>query len=125
MAILPQIIRDGWENREGPAVLATVSKEGVPNVIYVGNLTILGEDRFVIADNYFNKTRQNIHKGSKGALLFLDKKERSYQVKGSFEYHTTGEIFERMKAINSPKHPGHAAAVLQVEEAYSGAERLC
>jgi len=125
MANLPQVIRDAWEDRDGPVVLATVNKEGVPNAIYVGNLGIFEEDKFVVADNFFNKTRQNIHEGCKGALLFLDKKERSYQVKGSFEYHTNGEIYEQMKAINSPQLPGHAAAVLLVEEAYSGAERLC
>jgi len=29
-----------------------------------------------------------------------------------------------MKQWNPEKHPGHAAAALKVEEAYSGAERL-
>jgi len=30
-----------------------------------------------------------------------------------------------MKTWNSPKHPGHAAAALRIEEVYSGAEKLC
>jgi len=30
-----------------------------------------------------------------------------------------------MKTWNPPQHPGHAAAALKVEEAYSGAEKLC
>lgn len=124
MANIPQVVRDAWEDRKGPAVLATVGKEGVPNIVYVGSVSIFGEDRFVVADNYFDKTRWNIHENSKGALLFLTKKGKSFQVKGSFEYHTDGEIFAQMKAVNPPQHPGHAAAALLVEESYSGAERL-
>ncbi len=46
MAILPQVIRDAWEDRNGPAVLATINKEGVPNVIYVGNVGIFGKDKY-------------------------------------------------------------------------------
>ena len=30
-----------------------------------------------------------------------------------------------MKTWNPPEHPGHAAAALQVEEVFSGAEKLC
>ena len=125
MASIPPNVRNAWEDRDGPAILATVSEDGIPNIIYVGSVSIFGEDRFVVADNYFDKTRRNIRGGCKGALLFLDKKGKSYQVKGAFEYHEDGEIFVHMKAVNPPKHPGHAAAALYVEEVYSGAERLC
>jgi hypothetical protein len=125
MANTPQVVRDAWEDRDGPAVLATVSKEGIPNIVYVASVSVFGEDRFVVADNYFDKTRRNIHEGCKGALLFLDKKGKSYQIKGSFEYHRDGEVFAQMKAVNPPQHPGHAAAALRVEEVYSGSEKLC
>ena len=125
MVSLPQNVRDAWEDRDGPPVLATVSREGVPNIVYVTCVSLFGEDRFVIADNYFDKTRLNILEGCKGALLFLDKKRKSYQVKGTFEYHKDGEFFVHMKTVNSPQHPGHAAVVLCPEEVYSGAERLC
>ncbi len=125
MATIRRIVRDAWEDHDGPAILATVSGEGIPNIIYVGSVSIFGEDRFVVADNYFDKTRRNIQEGCRGALLFLDKKGKSYQIKGSFEYHKDGEIFAQMKAVNPPQHPGHAAAALLVEEVYSGAEKLC
>jgi hypothetical protein len=83
-----------------------------------------GEDKIVIADNYFDKTRRNIFQGSKGSVLFMTEANKPYQLKGSIEYHTEGEIFNDMKKWNPCKHPGHAAAVLVVEEAYSGAEKL-
>ena len=45
-------------------------------------------------------------------------------MKGSITYHKEGEIFEDMKQLNPSKHPGHAAAALNVTEVYSGAKKL-
>ena len=125
MGALPQNVREAWENRDGPVILATVSKDGVPNIIYASCVGIFGNDRLVVADNFFNKTRQNMLPGCKGAILFRDKNGKAYQVKGTMEYHKEGNVFENMKTWNPPQHPGHAAAALKVEEAYSGAEKLC
>ena len=124
MAALPKSVLQAWENREDPVVLATTDKTGVPNAIYVSCVGLFGKDRFVVADNYLDKTKKNIAEGSRGALLFIDKARKSHQTKGSFEYHCEGELFDYMKSINPPKHPGHAAVVLLVEEAYSGSEKL-
>jgi len=125
MTALPDSVRQAWEDRDGPAILATVSPDGVPNIIYVGCVGAFGDDRLVVADNYFHKTRRNILAGGKGCLLFRCKKGKAYQVKGTLEYHKEGEVFDDMKTWNSPKHPGHAAAALRIEEVYSGAEKLC
>ena len=125
MASLPASVREVWEDRDGPVIMATVSPAGIPNIIYVGCVGAFGEDRLVVADNYFDKTRKNLLDGGKGALLFMSKEGKAYQVKGTFEYHTDGEVFDHMKTWNSPKHPGHAAAALRIEEVYSGAEKLC
>lgn len=124
MERLPQIICEAWEQRDGPAVLATVSPEGLPNIIYVTCVSIYNDTVFVIADNYFDKTRRNLQAGSRGALLFLDKDGKAYQVKGTFHYHEHGAIFEFMKEFNPPEHPGHAAVALHLDEAYSGAKKL-
>jgi uncharacterized protein len=45
-------------------------------------------------------------------------------VKGPLSYYTQGPIFENMQSWHDPKYPGVAAALLRVEEAYSGAEQL-
>jgi len=118
---LPKIVREAWINREGPVVLVTVSADGVPNAIYATCVGTFGDDRLVVADNYFDKTRRNILDGCRGALLFITKEGKAYQIKGTLEYHREGEVFENMKAWNPPQHPGHAAAALRVEEVYSGA----
>ncbi len=124
MSELPQEVSQAWEDREGPIVLTTVNKEGLPNSIYATCVSKFGEDTLVVANNYFSKTLENIRAGSKGSILFITKKMVSYQIKGSIEYHTEGPIFDDMKKWNPEKHPGHAAAALKVEEVYKGAEKL-
>jgi len=125
MKALPADVREAWEDRDGPVILATVSSDGVPNIIYVGCVGAFGDDRLVVADNYFDKTRRNLLAGCKGSMLFRSKKGKAYQVKGTLEYHKDGEIFDHMKTWNPSQHPGHGAAALSVEEVYSGAEKLC
>jgi len=78
----------------------------------------------VVADNYFEKTKSNIKSGSKGAILFITGDKESYQLKGPIKYYKEGEIFDDMKKWNPEKHPGHAAAALEIEEAYSGAKKI-
>jgi predicted pyridoxine 5'-phosphate oxidase superfamily flavin-nucleotide-binding protein len=124
MAKLPDAVSREWEDREGPVIFATVSKKGVPNIIYATCVSKYNEEKLVIADNFFDKTRKNILDGSKGSLLFMTKSGKAFQVKGSLEYHKDGEIFEDMKKWNPEKLTGHAAAVVKVEKVFSGAEKL-
>ncbi|WP_028584935.1 pyridoxamine 5'-phosphate oxidase family protein [Desulfogranum mediterraneum] len=124
MSILPENVGKAWDERKGPAILTTVDKNAVPNTIYVTCVSTFGEDAIVIADNYFDKTRNNILAGSKGSILFITSEGKAFQFKGVVEYHQEGEIFDDMKKWNPEKHPGHAAAVLRIEEVYSGAEKL-
>jgi uncharacterized protein len=125
MPALPTNVREAWDNRDGPAILATVSPTGVPNIIYVTCVGAFGDQRLVVADNYFDKTRANLKSGSKGAILFRTKDGKAVQAKGTWEYHTSGPVFDDMKTWNPKEHPGHAAAALVVEEVFSGAEKLC
>lgn len=118
------LVVQAWENREGPAVFVTVDAAKTPNVIYVGEIHYVPSEGFIVADNYFCKTRANIQNGTKGAILFLTKDRKSFQVKGPLTYHTEGPIFENMQSWHDPKYPGVAAVLLRVEEAYSGAEKL-
>ncbi|MCK5162425.1 MAG: pyridoxamine 5'-phosphate oxidase family protein [Spirochaetes bacterium] len=124
MAVLPEKVSKEWENREGPIILSTVNANGIPNSIYATCVSKYSEDTLVVANNYFSKTLENILAGSKGSILFITKEGKSYQVKGSIEYHKEGLLFEDMKKWNPKKHPGHAATALKVEEVYMGAEKL-
>jgi hypothetical protein len=124
MTPIPETVQKAWANREGPIVLATVDAAGIPNAIYATCVQMHGDDAVVVADNYFHKTRANIAAGSQGSLLFITKEGKSYQLKGRFEYHTSGPIFDVMKQWNPAKHPGVAAAALKVEHIFSGGEQL-
>ena len=119
-----KVLAKAWEEREGPAVLTTVDSDKKPNSIYVGEIRFDEKTGFVVADNFFDKTRKNIKAGSLGSILFITKEQKAYQVKGLLAYHTDGTVFESMNVWHNPKLPGVAATVLQVEEVYSGAERL-
>ena len=124
MSKLPETVKTAWENREGPIILATVNKVGVPNVIYATCVGAYGDEHLIVADNYFNKTRQNVLEGGVGSILFMDKAGKAYQIKGTLKYHTQGEVFDSMKKWNPEKHPGHAALALHVEEVFSGATQI-
>jgi len=119
-----EIMAKAWEQREGPAVLATVDASNKPNAIYVGEIWFDATTGFIVADNYFHKTRANIKNGSTGALLFITKEGKSFQAKGALTYHTQGPAFENMQSRHNKKHPGVAAVVLRIEAAFCGAEEL-
>ena len=124
MKKLPESVIKAWDEREPIAVLTTVATDGTPNAIYVGVVGLFDDSTFFVANNYFHKTKGNILDGSKASLLFLTKERKSFQIKGPIELHDSGPIFDEMKRINPEKYPGHSAAVLRVEEVFSGAEKL-
>ncbi len=124
MSTLPDDVSKAWDNREGPIVFTTTDGYGKPNSIYATCVKKFNESKLVVADNYFSKTRANIIIGSKGAILFITKDRKAFQVKGSIDYVRQGEIYDDMKMWLDAKFPGRAAAVLNVEEVYTGAERL-
>ena len=124
MAAMPEIVRNAWDRRDGPAILTTVSKDGIPNSIYVTCVGRFDDETLLVADNYFDKTRSNLLAGTAGALLFRDDDGKPYQVKGSLDRHTDGPYFDHMNSWNPSKHPGHAVAALRIEAIYSGSERI-
>lgn len=124
MKSLTEPVIKAWDEREPICVLTTVSPDGTPNAIYAGSVGLFDDSTFFVANNYFHKTRENILAGSKASLLFLTKERKAFQIKGSIEFQESGPIFDEMKRINPDKYPGHSAAVLRVEEVFSGAEQL-
>lgn len=121
---LPEKVSKAWDLRKDAVVFSTVDINGIPNSIYVTCVSKYNESVIVIADNYFNKTRKNILAGSKACILFITNEGTSYQLKGSVKYHKNGKIFDDMKKWNPSKHPGNAATALEIEEVYSGSEKL-
>lgn len=124
MPNLPEVASHAWDKKQDLLIFTTVDSAGNPNSVYVAFVKKYAEDKIVITDNYFSKTRANIMSGSPASLLYITAEKEAYQIKGNIEYLTEGAIFADMKTWNDPKHPGVAAAVLHVKEVYSGAEKL-
>ncbi len=117
-------LKKAWADKEGAAVFTTVSKDGIANSIYVTCIDLDSDGNFVIADNYFFKTNDNIDQGSEGVVLFITKDFTSYQAKGDLTCYSSGPSYEFMKEWNPTKHPGHKAVVLHITSLFSGKEKL-
>lgn len=113
-----------WENRQEQMVFTTCDQDNIPNAIWVICAKLINDSQFVIANNAFHKTLNNISLGSKGSLLYIAPERETYQVKGTLEYYTDGPIYENMKKWLDPKFPGKGALVLNIEEVYYGAKRV-
>jgi len=121
---LPDAVMKAWQEREGPLVLITVSENGIPNAIYASIVKIIADGRIAIADNYFDKTKVNIEKGTVGSLLFITKNRKAYQVKGPIEYYIEGPFYEEMLSWADPKYPRKGVAIVNTETIFKGKEKL-
>lgn len=76
--------------------LATVSKEGVPNVVPIGNARILSENEILAMNNFMGKIIENIKANpDKVAISGWDwDSAQGYQFKGTARIETSGSIFE-------------------------------
>jgi len=125
MTRIPERIRQAWNDHEGPMVFATSNEQGEPNAVYVMSINLFGDDAVLIADNKFDKTRQNILTGgAKGSVLFLCPENMAYQIKGRLEYHTEGEVFQAMLAMTPDHFARNAAVLMRVEACFCGAEEV-
>ena len=55
-----------------PNVLATVSADGVPNVIYLSQVTIVDDDHVAISNQFLRKTILNLAENPVATLLVID-----------------------------------------------------
>jgi len=121
---IPKEFKEAWENHQGPVVFSTVSEDGIPNAIYATCVSLYKDNSIIVANNYFNKTLKNIESGCKGSVLILTPENISYQIKGSIKHVTSGDAFDNMKSWNPEKLPGKGAAIILIEEIYSGAKKI-
>ncbi|AKB43911.1 MAG TPA: pyridoxamine 5'-phosphate oxidase family protein [Methanosarcina vacuolata] len=102
---------------------ATASKGGEPNVIPIGMCDLQEDGETIwIADNYFNKTRNNLDENPRGAIYVWGPEIKScYQIKGDIEIKTEGEDYEKMyKMVKSKgdRFPAKALAVMKITDVY-------
>ena len=124
MAKMNQRIKEIFEKQEA-IVLATATKDGIPNVVPVTAKKIIDDETILISDQFFNKTLNNMRANPRVAITIWDKLE-GYQIKGTVTIETTGQRFEETakwieemgKSLNLPlKSKG--AVTLKVTEIYN------
>lgn len=79
--------------KQRDVVLATASKEGIPNVVVVGAKKIIDDETILISDQYFDKTLANMKENPRAAVTVWEKTD-GYQIKGSVTIETSGPRFE-------------------------------
>ena len=122
MVKMPPEVRETLAKQK-PVPIATASKSGVPNVVFVGAFKILDDENIMIADNFFYKTAQNLMENPKIAILcYNGETKKSFQIKGSVTLCKEGENFEQMRKwvhdINE-KLPAKTCVMVRVDEIYN------
>ena len=122
MVKMPPDVKETLQKQK-PVPLATSSKAGVPNVVFVGAMKILDDETILIADNFFYKTAANLKENPQVSLLcYSSETKKSFQIKGKAEVHMKDKVHDDMIAwvhgIN-PKLPAKAAVIVKIEEIYN------
>ena len=123
MTKIPKEVMDSMEKSE-VFVLATTTKDGKPNVVYVAYLKAIDDETIIIADNKMVKTLENVLANPQMAFTFRDDEVGSYQIKGSIEYHTDDEYHDEVKKWCKQHLARKGAIILHVEEVYNGSKKL-
>lgn len=99
---------------------ATCDLDNKPNVIAVACAKVVGNDKVLITDNYMDKSKQNLAKNNKVAVVVWSKdEEEGYQFKGTAQYLTTGKWKKFVEEMKENKGlPAKAAVLVTVEEIY-------
>jgi len=102
MAKIPTNVMDLIKDPEAPKVMATVDKEGIPNVTLKGSLMAISDDTLAFADLCGSKSRtfNNLKESNLGSILVFKVPFAppfpAYQIKCSLiEYLTSGPMFEQ------------------------------
>ncbi len=121
MVKMPDIVQKAILKQEISPV-ATSASTGMPNVVYVRYLKVIDDSTVLIADNYFDKTRDNILSNGRITFVVMKEDKGSFQLKGSAKWVTEGPMFDEMRKWVPEKYPRVAAVVMTVEQIYSGSE---
>ena len=95
MAKVPKDVQEFMKGKMG--WVATASPDGVPNATPKGSVRVIDDEHLVFADLFSRKTRENLLKNPKVAVICRRQKSfKGYQIKGSAELLTAGELFDQM-----------------------------
>jgi adenylate cyclase len=82
-----------------PAVIATASADGTPNVTYLSRVRFVDDERVALSNQFLSKTSRNLAENPRASLLMLDPTNYD-QYRLSLVYERTdrrGPVFERLR----------------------------
>ena len=123
MAKLNEEVLSAFKDPNSTKIIATVDKNGVPNVTVKGSMSVLDDTTLVFADvaGDNSRTTRNLKETKKVAVL-VTKGITAFQVKGSFkESDTFGPVFDQFAAeLKKAANIGiKAVDLITVEEVFS------
>lgn len=83
-----------------PAVIATASADGTPNITYLSRVQRVDEERIALSNQFFSKTARNLAENPRASLLLIDPTTYD-QYRLCIAYERTerrGPVFERLRA---------------------------
>jgi adenylate cyclase len=99
--VSPLSLRDVHLCFEGavPAVIATASAAGAPNVTYLSRIRLVDDERIALSNQFFSKTARNLAENPRASLLVLDPLTyNEYRLTVVYERtERRGVIFERLR----------------------------
>jgi predicted pyridoxine 5'-phosphate oxidase superfamily flavin-nucleotide-binding protein len=102
--------------------LATASRSGIPNVAPMGSVFLIDDETIWIGDNFMQKTLANLLENPKAALYVYGPGAKGcYQIKADVTVKTSGEEYEKMKAMiheKKPNLPAKSLLILKITEVY-------
>lgn len=122
MVKMPPDVKETLQKQK-PVPIATASKDGTPNVVFVGLLKIVDDETLMIADNFFSKTAQNLAENPKISILcYNGETKKSFQIKGNVTVCKEGENFDQMRkwvhGVNE-KLPAKSCVMVKISEIYN------
>jgi adenylate cyclase len=82
-----------------PAVIATASAEGTPNVTYLSRVHLVDEERVALSNQFFSKTSRNLAENPRASVLLIDP-STYHQWRLTLVYERTerrGAVFDRLR----------------------------
>jgi len=125
MARMPAKVIERFNDPSAIKYMATVDKDGTPNVVLISSLIAADEETLVWANLMGVKTPKNLLETGKVAVnIYVPNPGVSYQVKGEFEGFTSEGFFfkaftERPNLKYDPVFGMKSVGVIKIKEVYS------
>ena len=123
MAKLTQDMKEVMERTRGYAV-ATIAKDGIPNVVPIHFVKVLSDDEIMMANIFMKKSFENIQENPIMAISAWDwdvKPRKGYQFKGTPRIETSGKTYDMavdMVKAEKPDLTAKAAIVVKITDIF-------